>query len=270
MAVTSVLDLFTNLPECLRLHGITAGTQHSYLRGMSSAFYSLADVELLVEDRSLPAHKALLAGNSPVLADLLASACDQATGTPNGKTEVPLYGESVKDVALVLKYLYRHFTFKYQTGTIQSVDDAKYHMEQMLYACEKFLISQVSASPKGWQATVALLVSLTILAEQCGLHTLLAHCENLLVQQDDVSLWQCEAVISGQISQGRLSRMLRAFQMQRTQQQRAEMQFVPYENCARGQAMSSSHYSGLPSVTDMLKWQSLQNQKWHSQLALQL
>lgn len=231
-----------------------ADAQYDYMTGMSSDFYSITDAELLVEDQRLPVHKALLAGNSEVLANLFASNC--APGTTERKTEVPLHGESVKDVDLVLTFVYHNFTFKSQTKPIQSIDDAKmlatfahkYNMRQMLSACEQYLISK--AKDKDLQAKDGEqpLVGLSIFAEQCGLHKLLAHCENLLVRQEDTNLWQCKAVMSGQVSQGSLLRMLRAFQMQCTEM---------HSSFYGGYAASRHHaHRGFPTVTDMLDWQT--------------
>lgn len=221
----------------------------------------MADVQLLVEGWSLPAHKAVLACNSQVLAELLICACDQATGTSELKSEVPLPGESLSDVNLFLTYLYSNFTYKSEMKPIQSISDAKtlarfahkYDMRQMLDACDRYLISKVSGNVD--MITRQQLVSISVLAEQCGLRTLLAHCECLLVQTDDVNLWQCEAVISGQISQGSLLRMLRALQ-QCVRTQRTQMQF---SYCEEKVLSESRRPNGFPTVPDMLKWQGTDN-----------
>lgn len=194
-----------------------ADTQGGYLSGMSEDFNRMADVKLLVEDQSVPAHKTVLAASSDVFAELFA-------GLPKSDSKLPLQEESLADVHLTLTYLYSDFSFGAPSQAIRSVEDAKrltkfaykYAMKQMSQMCEEYLISQVSEGKYGFRKQRARdeepLVSLTCLAEDCGLPKLLAHCEHALVEQADHGLWHSDEVISGQISRRSLLEILRSHQ----------------------------------------------------------
>lgn len=187
------------------------------MTGLSEAFNSLADVKLLVEEHSLPAHKVVLAANSCIFADLFASSSDATF-----PTEVPLSGEAVQDVTLVLAYLYANFTFETERQPIKSVDVAKilarfaykYGMQQTLASCAKLLIEAMGSYnfEKQISEDIQHLLSLSSLAEQCVLPHLLAHCEAQLVRQVKSELWHSSAVVFDQISQSSLLRILRAYQ----------------------------------------------------------
>lgn len=167
----------------------------------------------------------------------------------------------------MLTYIYERATYKYQVEPIQSIDDAKtlakfahkYDIMHMLDASEKYLIEKVSRNDPQLRAKDGShpLVALTTLAEQCGLHNLLAHCEVLLVQQDDRSLWTPEAVTPGQISQDSLLRMLRAYQIHSTrvsQQSSAYCYSCGYNTAGKGTpAKGQDCYA---SVAEVLIWQS--------------
>lgn len=221
-----------------------------YWKGTTTAFQNIADVKLLAEGHSLSAHKALLAANSRIFAEMFASEHDQASASIATMTEVPLHGDSLGDVALVLKHLYSSFTYKISPAPTPSFGDAKilarfahkYDMRQMLNVCEECLISQLSYNNELHDAQT--LVELTRLADQCSLHTLLAHCEFLLVAHTDGSLWHSQAVISGQVSRNSLLRILRALQMQSTSDSM---------HAARDRRSRRQH----ATVEDMLKWQQL-------------
>lgn len=225
----------------------------THLAGLSQVFIEMTDMKLQVEGQELPAHKALLAANSSVFATLLANNSIQASGSTHTCQEVPLVGETLADVSLVLTYIYNNTTIKCQNEPIQSIDDAKtlarfahkYDMVEMRHACEEYLISKVSANDASLEATEAVqpLVALVDLAECCEMDHLLTYCEVLLVSQGNSSLWDSKAVVSGQISRETLLRMLRAYQI--------GVAGMGTRVCPHCRRQSKPIY---PTVSEILRW----------------
>ena len=80
-----------------------------YMAQLSAAFANMANVKLLVEGQPLPAHSMILAANSKVFAEMFTKATAQQSDS-NQKLEVPLPGDSLKDVSTALDYLYKGCT----------------------------------------------------------------------------------------------------------------------------------------------------------------
>ena len=176
---------------------------------------------LVVESVELPAHKAILAANSKVFADLFASQAPSASS----KQEVPLIGESIQDTIVALSFLYRNCVFSTSVQSIASPEDArplikfahKYGMQGMLDAIETYLIDQVQQTdPENGNYILMksneAVVSWTALAENCGLTKLLAHCEKFMIVDRDLCLWHDKALVADIVSRASLLRMLRALQ----------------------------------------------------------
>ncbi|KAL0044723.1 hypothetical protein WJX82_006897 [Trebouxia sp. C0006] len=113
--------------------------------GLPAAFADMSDAILLVDDARLPVHKAILAANSAVFAELFMTASAQQSLS---LLEVPLPGNRMWDVYTALKYLYRGCTpCASSSPEIKSTDDAKalvlfahqYAIKSLLNACEEFL-----------------------------------------------------------------------------------------------------------------------------------
>ncbi len=114
--------------------------------GLPAAFADMSDAILLVDDARLPVHKAILAANSAVFAELFMTASAQQSLS---LLEVPLPGNRMWDVYTALKYLYRGCTpCASSSPEIKSTDDAKalvlfahqYAIKSLLNACEEFLV----------------------------------------------------------------------------------------------------------------------------------
>ena len=199
-----------------------------YMSSLPASFQEMTDVVLVVEDVALPAHKAILAANSKVFADLLASQ-EPAAST---QQKVPLVGESLQDAIKALTFLYSNCVFSTNVQSINSPEDAKplikfghkYGMQGMLDAIETHLISQVQEGDGENGMYVMMksneaVVSWTALAEGFGLSRLLAHCERFMVMDHDTSLWHDKALVADGVSRASLLRILRALQYSRSRMQ---------------------------------------------------
>ena len=96
----------------------------SYMSSLPASFQEMADVLLVVEGVDLPAHKAILAANSAVLADLFVSLATAASRLKAGLPEIPMLGESLQNVTTALTYLYRNCVFSSDARPINSSEDA--------------------------------------------------------------------------------------------------------------------------------------------------
>ena len=149
-----------------------------YFGASSAEFRDMVDAFLVVEDKHLPVHKAILAAKSPTFAKMFTS----CSATPGAKMEVPL-DDSLLTVCTTLKYLYDGCT-KINTSKLQTVEDAyhvtsfahKYDMSELLEECETYLVEQVTI-PSNLFSQPGDAVRWTLLAEKCSLCTFLAHCE---------------------------------------------------------------------------------------------
>ena len=138
-------------------------TSAIYMSSLPASFQEMADVLLVVEG-DLPAHKAVLAANSTVLADLLTSLATAASRLKAGLPEIPMLGESLQDATTAL------------TNLIPKVRERDYNGEYVM------------------RTTNQAVVSWTALADECGLSKLLAHCEDFMIRDDDKTLWHDEAL----------------------------------------------------------------------------
>ena len=198
-----------------------------HMISLHASFQEMADVVLVVEGSELPAHKAILAANSKVFADLFAIHAPSVSS----KQEVPLIGESLQDTITALTFPYRNCVFSSSAQSINSPEDArpllkfghKYGMQGMLDAIETYLIAQVQeAGPDGHYALMKsneAVASWTALAEKCGLSKLLAHCEKFMIKDHDSDLWHDKALVADGVSRASLLRILRGLQWSRTRMQ---------------------------------------------------
>ncbi len=163
--------------------------QADYMDGMPAAFADMSDAILLVDDAKLPVHKAILAANSAVFAELFMTASAQQS---HSLLEVPLPGDTIWDVYTALKYLYKGCTLCTSSSPeIKSTDDAKalvlfahkYGIQNLLDACECYLVelAQGDMSDDGPEDLCLFtnndaIASWTELAGTCELDTLLAYC----------------------------------------------------------------------------------------------
>jgi len=200
--------------------------QADYMDGLPAAFADMSDAILLVDDARLPVHKAILAANSAVFAELFMTASAQQSLS---LLEVPLPGNRMWDVYTALKYLYRGCTpCASSSPEIKSTDDAKAlvlfahqcAIKSLLNACEEFLVklAQGDLSDGGLPGYYLFtnfdaIASWTKLADVRHLDTLLAHCEVAMINYADMHLWCDPAITSIKISRGSLVRMLRASQL---------------------------------------------------------
>lgn len=201
-------------------------THPEYMGQSTEAFASLADALLIVEGKKLPVHSTILAANSNVFAEMFVEATERH---PISKhlLEVPLPGDSLKDVSTALQYLYKGCTVWLGGAlVISGPDDAmslakfahKYGIEPLLQACENSLVAAVGQISRGSRAfeqeslgTIELMARVTDLAETCGMKELLGHCEFFMITSGDKSLWAHPALLSDQVSRHSLLTMLRAF-----------------------------------------------------------
>lgn len=197
-----------------------------YMDGLPAAFADMSDAILLVDDAKLPVHKAILAANSAVFAELFMTASAQQS---NSLLEVPLPGDRMWDVYTALKYLYKGCTpCASSSPEIKSTDDAralvlfahKYGINSLLDACEEFLVKLAQGDmsdggTKGFHLFTSFdaVASWTELADDCNLDILLAQCELSMIKDADMDLWCDPAMTSGKISRSSLVRMLRASQL---------------------------------------------------------
>lgn len=193
-------------------------------RHTSVALARSADTELVVEDVKLRVHSIILAANSKVFADMLDSVPVQQEESEN-LLQVPLPGDSLKDIRTALRYLYKGCTL-FSDDMISSPADAispakfahKYEHEALLQACNCYLHTalvletQGMAEGKRLLASCATLTQLTNLAETCGMRMLLAECENFMVNCRDSHLWTDPAMLSNHVSRRSLLRMLASAQ----------------------------------------------------------
>ena len=226
---------------------------------LPESFQMLADVLLVVQNVGLPAHKAILAANSTVFAELFSSQESAGSSTeesgPQALPQVPLVGDNVHDAKVTLTYLYKSCIFSTEATPINSPEDAKalikvahkYGMQSMLDASEAYLIPQVRATKENGNCLLMTsnqaLVSWTALAEECGLSKLLAHCEDFMIRDRDDSLWHDKALMDDKVSRNSLLRILRALQTSKTQADRL-MQF------------GNRNLSPVPTdISTLLRWQ---------------
>lgn len=93
--------------------------EEEHFDSCSPEFQQLADALLVVEDKHLPVHKAILAAKSLTFAKMFTSC--SGTGT-SAKMEVPL-DDSLSDVCTALKYLYQSCSQR-NASKLQSAEDA--------------------------------------------------------------------------------------------------------------------------------------------------
>lgn len=220
----SLKKLCQNLQRMATADPATSVSKNAtHMIGLPASFQEMADVVLVVEGSELPAHKAILAANSKVFADLFASQAPSASS----KQEVPLIGENLQDTITALTFLYNNCVFSTSTQSINSPEDArpllkfghKYGMQGMLDAIETYLIAQVQkVEPDGRYVLMKsneAVASWTALAEKSGLSKLLAHCENFMIKDDDSNLWHDKALVVDGVSRASLLRILRGLQWSR-------------------------------------------------------
>lgn len=197
-----------------------SGSTQSYMEGLPGSVAALADTVLKVDGTDLPVHRAILAFNSPVFADLFAYALSRRSKTTT-RLEIPLVGDEVEDVRTALGYLYRGCTTcSSSTPQLESTDDAKslvkfaskYSIKSLVGACESYLIDCLQNGD--FLNTTEAMVTWTALAEECELNTFLAHCELRMINNRDRSKWCHPAMTSNKISRRCLLRMLRGLQFQ--------------------------------------------------------
>lgn len=145
----------------------------SYFNNLPEGLVELADVKLLVEAKELLAHSFVLTRSSPVLLTAVTAASKESQRV----CQVPLPGETVSGVTLLLKYLYQ------DTLVIESINDAstlvrfahKYNMARILELSSKYLVDNVQTMLShttvfGWAA----------FADKLHLGHLLALCEHYI------------------------------------------------------------------------------------------
>lgn len=195
-----------------------AGTRSSNMDkdyfGLSSPeFQNMADALLIVEDKQLPVHKAILAASSATFAGLFTSC--SATTREDGRVEVPL-DDSLHAVYTILKYLY-HGCIKLRASKLHSFDDAyhvitfahKYDMRGLLEECEADLVQQAT-NPSKFFRQPGSNVGWTLLAEKCEMSNLLAHCELYMTQRTDEAFWSTPSEQATELSSASMLRMLKA------------------------------------------------------------
>lgn len=193
--------------------------------GMPAAFADMSDAILLVDGAKFPVHKAILAANSAVFAELFVTASAQQSYS---LLEVSLPGNTIWDVYTALKYLYKGCTLCTSSSPeIKSTDDAKalvlfahkYGIQNLLDACECYLVELAKGDMSDDGPVLCLftnnnaIASWTELAGTCELDKLLADCELSMIKDMDLTLWCDLAMTSGKISRSSLFRMLRASQL---------------------------------------------------------
>ncbi|KAL3131658.1 hypothetical protein ABBQ38_007952 [Trebouxia sp. C0009 RCD-2024] len=215
----------------------------TYMSFMAPTFQEMVDVLLIVEGVRLPAHKAILAANSKVLAEAFTSQAPAASTA--GLPELPLPEDSLEDTTRALTYLYRHCVFSTEAQSIKSQEDGKaiirfshkYAMQGMLDASETYLISKIQA----YETTPKAVASWTALAEKYGLSKLLANCEHFFIHNTDLKLWKDMALVVDGISPASLLRNLRGLQLTRSHVQ--------------GRVQHTGVVSYNPTVSTLVAWQ---------------
>ena len=192
------------------------------MEGLPESVAALSDTILKVDGTNLPVHRAILAINSPVFADLFAYALSR--GSKTSRLEIPLVRDEVLDVRKALEYLYKGCTICSSSELhLKSRDDAKslvkfahkYNIKSLVEACETYLVGclQQTGQQNFFTSTEAI-VEWTALAEECELHTFLAHCEFFMINDRDRNRWSHPSMASDHISRRCLLRMLRGLQLQ--------------------------------------------------------
>ena len=202
--------------------GPMQAADHSHMGHQPSVFVELADANLVVEGRQLIVHSAIVAANSKVFAEIF--------GEANGKQqdfshqlEVPLPGDTFRDVHTALEYLYKRCTVCLASELeISGFTDAislakfahKYEIEPIVQACEAYLTQRLKGSDNNKipSNNVDAMAQIIDLAETCNMRILLAHCELSMIKVEDSNLWTHPAMLSNAVSRHSLLRMLRAFQ----------------------------------------------------------
>ncbi|KAL3158793.1 BTB/POZ domain-containing protein 9 [Trebouxia sp. C0010 RCD-2024] len=179
----------------------------------------MADVKLVVEGEHLPVHSMILGANSKVFAAMFNKATAEQPDSCH-LLEVPLPGDSLRDVSTALRYMYKGCTVWLSSAlVISGPDDAmslakfahKYGIEPLLQACEDKLVEVLKRSDK-CLSNASTMVNLIDLAETCKTRELLAHCELFMIKSNNSNLWTDHATLSDQVSRLSLLRMLRALQ----------------------------------------------------------
>lgn len=230
-----------------------------YLCGLPEQFARLTDVTLVAEGVSLPAHKAILAANSPFFGDLFLSDSDNFSRNSGCHMQCPLPGDKLEDVLTVLKYCYQSCTlFSPTKPRLQSAKDAcalarfahKYIMPALLHECEDFLTAQArNVEVSNDSLDISSIVQWASIAEECNLSHLLAQCELIMAKSWDTNLWQHALLVdSNSVSRACLLRVLRA----------AQFHMISSEQ--RMQQMVVNRYNSFRTVchadiTDLVKWQ---------------
>lgn len=243
----------------------------NYMDGLPAAFVDMSDTVLLVDDAKLPVHKAILAANSAVFAELFMTASAQQS---HSLLELPLPGDRMWDVYTALKYLYKGCTpCASSSPEIESTDDAralvlfahKYGINSLLDACEEFLVELAQGDmsdggAKGFRLFTSFdaVASWTELADDCNLNSLLAHCELSMIKNSDMDLWCDPAMTSGKISRSSLVRILRASQLfiHRSTRDQAKHQHVdrpifkgsPHTVTHRSSAVALDHHVDIETL----------------------
>ena len=184
-----------------------------YFGSSSPEFQDLADALLIVEDKPLPVHKAVLAAKSPTFARLFTS-CSTRPDKPDAKFEVHL-DDSLHTVCTTLKYIYQGCT-RFSATELQSVEDAyhvtsfahKYDMLELLHKCEAYLLGQAE-TPSNIFSKPGDAVKWTLLAEKCMMSTLLARCELFMAEKSNGAFWSDPEEKTMQLSGESMLRMLK-------------------------------------------------------------
>ena len=182
-----------------------------YFDSCSPEFQDLADALLVVEDKRLRVHKAILAAKSPTFAKMFTSC---SATEQDAKMEVPL-DDSLPDVCTALKYLYQGCAGR-SASKLQSVEDSyrvisfahKYDVPELLEQCEAYLVEQL-ATPNKVFIQPGDAVRWTLLAEKCELNILLAHCELFMAEKKDGDFWSNLAENTMHLSGDSMRRMLK-------------------------------------------------------------
>ncbi|KAL3158794.1 hypothetical protein ABBQ32_011521 [Trebouxia sp. C0010 RCD-2024] len=188
------------------------------------AFASLADAHLVIEGIRLPVHSTILAANSDILAQIFAEATAQHP--TQRQLEVPLPGDSLRDVSTALRYFYKGCTvwlanaleISEALNTISLAKFAhKYGIEPLLQACQDSLIIAVQLNPESAGSETlrtqywTIMAQVVDVAETCGMWKRLAHCEFCIIANEHSDFWTHPAMLSDQVSKHSLLRMLRSF-----------------------------------------------------------
>ena len=201
------------------------------MEGLSAPFADMTDTVLIIGEARLPVHRAILAANSAVFADMFIAAGRDESASSSYKMEVLLHGDKPQDVHTALTYIYRGCTVcRASPPELMSIDDTqslirfahKYDIKDLLDVCEAYMVELVkadlvTAAARDYKLfkTNQCLVSWTALAEECNLDTLQAHCELFMINDSDEKLWCHPATCSEQLSRRCLQRMLHAMQSNR-------------------------------------------------------